>query len=52
MTLAEQLAHARTGAVYNDLTPELIEARENAVLLTNRYNASFGSVPVFISMAA
>lgn len=45
MTLAEQLAHARSGAVYNDLTPELIDAREKAVLLTNRYNASFGAAP-------
>ncbi|GHB14961.1 sugar O-acetyltransferase [Salinicola rhizosphaerae] len=45
MTLAEQLAHARTGAVYNDLTAELIDAREQTVLLTNRYNASFGATP-------
>ncbi|GAN71709.1 sugar O-acetyltransferase [Acetobacter syzygii] len=42
MTLAEQMAHMRTGAMYNDLTPELVQARQNAVLLTNRYNASFG----------
>ncbi|AKG37795.1 O-acetyltransferase [Paenibacillus durus ATCC 35681] len=31
-----------SGAMYNDLTKELIEAREKAVLLTNQYNASFG----------
>ncbi|QND50330.1 sugar O-acetyltransferase [Rhizobium lusitanum] len=28
--------------MYNDLTPELIKAREEAVFLTNDYNASFG----------
>lgn len=28
--------------MYNDLTPELVEAREKTVFLTNRYNASFG----------
>lgn len=28
--------------MYNDLTPELIEAREKAVFLTNEYNISFG----------
>lgn len=43
MTLAEQLSHARTGAVYDDLTQELVTARERAVFLTNRYNASFGN---------
>lgn len=42
MTLDEQLAHARSGAIYDDLTSELVSAREEAVLLTNRYNASFG----------
>lgn len=45
MTLAEQLALARTGAVYDDLTPELVAAREKTVLLTNRYNTSFGNTP-------
>lgn len=29
----------------NDLTPELVEARKRAVLLTNEYNASFGDEP-------
>ncbi|MBM6584225.1 sugar O-acetyltransferase [Microvirga sp. BT689] len=43
MTLADQLDFIRSGAMYNDLTPELVKAREDAVLLTNRYNASFGS---------
>ncbi|MGY5809626.1 sugar O-acetyltransferase [Rhizobium sp. LEGMi198b] len=42
MTLADQLEIIRSGKMYNDLTPELIKAREEAVLLTNRYNASFG----------
>jgi maltose O-acetyltransferase len=43
MTLAEQLAQARSGAVYDDLTQELVIAREKVILLANRYNASFGS---------
>ena len=46
MTLIEQLALARTGAVYDDLTEELVAAREKAVLLTDRYNASFGRAAV------
>jgi maltose O-acetyltransferase len=29
--------------MYNDLTPELIRAREQAVVLSSRYNVSFGS---------
>lgn len=44
-TLAEQLAHIATGAMYDDLTPELIAARERAVLATSAYNASYGSPP-------
>lgn len=31
-----------SGLMYNDLTPELIKAREDAVLLSNKYNASYG----------
>lgn len=31
-----------TSAMYNDLTSELVEAREKTVFLTNEYNASFG----------
>lgn len=42
MTLEEQKEYILTGAMYNDLTPELITARENAVHLTNSYNASYG----------
>lgn len=42
MTLDEQFDIIRSGIMYNDLTPELIKARENTVLLSNRYNASFG----------
>lgn len=41
-SLDEQFAHIRTGRMYNDLTPELVAARERAVLLTNAYNQSFG----------
>lgn len=46
MTLEEQRRFMRSGAMYNDLTPELLQARQNTVLLTNRYNASFGQDPV------
>lgn len=45
MTLADQFAMLRTGRMYNDLTPELIKAREDTVFLTNAYNASFGKAP-------
>lgn len=43
MNLEEQRQFIITGAMYNDLTKELIEAREKAVLLTNEYNNSFGN---------
>ena len=43
MNLDEQRAFILTGRMYNDLTPELIEARRHAVLLSTGYNASFGS---------
>lgn len=42
MTLHQLLAIARSGKMYNDLTPELVEARKHTVLLTNLYNNSFG----------
>ena len=42
MTLAEQMAVIRSGAMYDDLTPELIEARRAAVHAADRYNATFG----------
>lgn len=42
MNLEEQKQLILSGRMYNDLTPELIHARENAVILTNEYNASFG----------
>lgn len=42
MNLEEQTAGMLSGKMYNDLTPELIKARENTVFLTNEYNASFG----------
>jgi len=41
-TLAEQFAHIATGAMYDDLTTELADARRSAVLATNAYNASYG----------
>jgi maltose O-acetyltransferase len=42
MNLDQQRRHILTGAMYNDLTDELVHARERAVLATDRYNASFG----------
>ena len=42
MNLNEQKELILSGKMYNDLTDELIKARENTVLLTNEYNASFG----------
>lgn len=45
MTLEDQRQHILGGAVYNDLTQELINARERAVLATDAYNASFGQRP-------
>ncbi|MFK0310806.1 sugar O-acetyltransferase [Pseudomonas sp. NPDC090233] len=39
--LESQLSQIRQGQIYNDLTPELIAAREQAVLLTNQYNNAF-----------
>lgn len=37
-----QREHMRTGAMYNDLTEELVSFREGAVLRSDAYNASFG----------
>lgn len=42
MNLKEQNNYILSGKMYNDLTPELIEAREKTVFLTNEYNMSFG----------
>lgn len=41
-SLHDQFAHMATGAMYDDLTPELIAARRRAVLATNAYNAAYG----------
>lgn len=43
MDLTAQRRHMLTGALYNDLTPELIEARARAVRLSDQYNDTFGS---------
>jgi maltose O-acetyltransferase len=43
MTLHDQRARMLTGQMYNDLTPELIAARQRAVVLANAYNDSFGA---------
>lgn len=42
MNLEEQKELIISGKMYNDLTPELIEARKRTVFLTDEYNASFG----------
>ncbi|MFW8051920.1 sugar O-acetyltransferase [Vagococcus fluvialis] len=44
-TLEEQFKHMATGLMYDDLTAELIKFREQTVLKTNKYNASFGQNP-------
>ena len=41
MTLAEQRTLMRSGQMYNDLTDELVQAREQTVLRTDEYNRSF-----------
>lgn len=41
MNLEEQRLFALEGNMYNDLTPEFIEARKHAIELTNEYNASY-----------
>lgn len=45
MNLQQQREFILTGQMYNDLTPELIKARENTVILTNEYNSTFGQPP-------
>jgi maltose O-acetyltransferase len=42
VNLDEQRSFILSGRMYNDLTPELIEARRQAVLLSTEYNAGFG----------
>ncbi|WP_081301173.1 sugar O-acetyltransferase [Gilliamella sp. wkB178] len=41
MTFDEMLNIMRSGQMYNDLSPTLIEARRQAVLLTNQYNSLY-----------
>jgi len=43
VNLEAQRAHILTGRMYNDLTPELIAARQRAVMLSTAYNDSFGA---------
>lgn len=43
MNLEEQKQFILSGKMYNDLSQELIQSRENTVFLTNEYNNSFGS---------
>ncbi|XTZ17403.1 sugar O-acetyltransferase [Micromonospora echinospora] len=42
MTLEAQRKNILSGRMYNDLTDELVRARQQAVLLTTEYNESFG----------
>lgn len=42
MTLEQQRELVLSGRMYNDLSPELVEARARAVALTDEYNASLG----------
>ncbi|MFB9953812.1 sugar O-acetyltransferase [Cellulomonas denverensis] len=42
-TLDAQFARMATGVPYDDLTPELIDARRRAVLATSAYNAAHGA---------
>ena len=42
MNLEEQRQFILNGNMYNDLSDELVEAREKTVFLNNEYNASFG----------
>jgi maltose O-acetyltransferase len=45
VTLDAQREHILSGRMYNDLTSELVAARERTVLLTDEYNRSFGKPP-------
>ena len=45
MKIEEQRQRILRGEMYNDLTEELVTAREKTVFLTNEYNASFGKTP-------
>ena len=45
MELEKQVARILQGKLYNDLTPELVELRKIAVILTDEYNASYGQAP-------
>jgi maltose O-acetyltransferase len=42
MTLDEQMRRISTGAHYDDLTPEIVAARAEAIRKADRYNDSFG----------
>lgn len=45
MNFEEQRKRILSGKMYNDHTPELVEARAKAVVLTDEYNASYGKEP-------
>jgi maltose O-acetyltransferase len=43
VSLETQRAHILSGRMYNDLTTELVSARQRAVMLATAYNDSFGA---------
>lgn len=45
MTLEQQKQRILSGQMYNDLTPELIKARKDAVFLCEKYNETYGELP-------
>lgn len=45
MDINQQFEHMATGAMYDDLTTELVAYRQETVIKTNQYNQSFGQAP-------
>lgn len=45
ISFEEQKARTLSGRMYNDLTPELVNARKEAVALTDEYNRTYGEAP-------
>ncbi len=45
MDINQQFEQMATGAMYDDLTKELVAYRQETVIKTNQYNQSFGQAP-------
>lgn len=45
MTITEQFKRMASGAMYDDVTKELVDYRQQSVLKTTQYNQSFGQEP-------